>query len=171
MANIKSRNQVLNEVIKDGKKYPSNWKAVFGRDEKRLSTDYYIFNPNTGIYLLKEYEKNPFQIRGIGGKIARKIDEGIDADISKKASDFGIIQGDYQKIIKNLEKGIRPEKIFNEALKGKKDLGIKIPIKGHASNSIDVFENIHNTYIKEQSRIDKKLEKMADEDGLYRSYG
>jgi hypothetical protein len=170
MANIKSRNEILNDVIKDGKKYPDNWKAVFGIDKKRLSTDYYIFNPYAGIYLMKEYEKNPFEIKGIGGKIARRIDENIEADISKKASDFGIIQGDYQKIIKNLEKGIKPEKIFNAALKGKKDLGIKIPIKGHASTSKDVFNNIHNTYIKEQSRIDKKLEKMANEDGLYKSY-
>ena len=119
---------------------------------------------------MKEYVKNPFEVKGIGGKIARKIDENIEADISKKASDFGIIQGDYQKIIKNLEKGIKPEKIFNEAFKGKKDLGIKIPIKGHASNSKEMFNNLHSTYLKEQNRIDKKLEKMANEDGLYRSY-
>ena len=170
MGNIKARNEVLNDVIKDGKKHPNNWKAVFGKDKKHLSRDYYIFNPNIGIYLLKEYEKNPFEVKGIGGKIARKIDENIEADISKKASDFGIIQGNYQKIIQNLEKGIKPEKIFNEAFKGKKDLGIKIPIKGHASTSKEVFNNIHNTYLKEQNRIDKKLEKMANEDGLYRSY-
>jgi hypothetical protein len=170
MANIKSRNEVLNDVIRDGKKHPNNWKAVFGRDKNRLSTDYYIFNPNIGIYLLKEYEKNPFEIKGIGGKIARKIDENIEANISKKGSDFGIIQGDYQKIIKNLEKGIKPEKIFNAAFKGKKDLGIKIPIKGQASTSKDAFKNLQNTYFKEQLRIDKKLEKMANEDGLYKSY-
>ena len=170
MANIKSRSEILNDVIRDGKKYPDNWKAVFGKDNKRLSRDYYIFNPNIGIYLLKEYEKNPFEIKGIGGKIARRIDEDIEPKISKKAGDFGIIQGDYRKIIKNLEKGIKPEKIFDAAFKGKKDLGISIPIKGHASSSKEVFNNIHNIYSREQSRIDKKLEKMALDDRLYNSY-
>ncbi|KYK34701.1 MAG: hypothetical protein AYK22_04895 [Thermoplasmatales archaeon SG8-52-3] len=170
MVNIKSRSEVLNDVIKDGKKYPDNWKAVFGKDNKRLSRDYYIFNPRSGIYLLKEYEKNPFEIKGIGGKIARRIDEDIEAVVSKKAGDFGIIQGDYQKIIRNLEKGIKPEKIFDAAFKGKKNLGISIPIKGQASTSKEVFKNIHHTYYKEQQRIDKKLEKMANEDGLYKSY-
>jgi hypothetical protein len=167
---IKSRSEILNDVVKDGKKYPKNWKAVFGKDKKRLSRDYYLFNPKTGVYLLKEYEKNPFEIKGLGGKIARNIDDDIEARITKKAGDFGIIQGDFRKIIKNLEKGIKPEKIYNAAIKGKKDLGISMPIKGHASTSKDVFNDIHNTLSKEQRRLDKKLEKMATDDGLYRSY-
>ena len=168
---IKSRNEILNDVVKEGKKYPKNWKAVFGKDKKRLSRDFYIFNPNTGIYLLKEYEKNPFEIKGLGGKIARNIDDDIESKISKNAGDFGIIQGDFRKIIKNLEKGIKPEKIYNAAFKGKKDLGISMPIKGHASTSKDVFNDIHNILSKEQRRLDKKLEKMASDDGLYGFYG
>ena len=54
---IKTRNEILNDVIRDGKKHPKDWKAVFGKDNKSLSKDYYIFNPNIGIYLLKEYDK------------------------------------------------------------------------------------------------------------------
>ena len=167
---IKSRNEILNDVVKEGKKYPTNWKAVFGKDKKRLSRDYYIFNPNIGIYLLKEYEKNPFEIKGLGGKIARNIDDDIEADISKNAGDFGIIQGDFQKIIRNLEKGIKPEKIYDAAIKGKKDLGISMPVKGHASTSEDIFNDINNILSKEQRRLDKKLEIMASDDGLYSSY-
>jgi len=167
---IKSRTEILNDVIKDGKKYPKNWQAVFGKDNKRLSRDYYIINPNIGIYLLKEYEKNPFEIKGLGGKIARNIDEEIEAEISKNAGDFGIIQGDFRKIVKNLKKGIKPEKIYDAAFRGKQDLGISMPIKGHASTSKDVFNDINNILTIERRRLDKKLEKMASDDGLYRSY-
>ena len=167
---IKSRNEILNDVIKEGKKYPKNWQAVFGKDNKRLSRDYYIFNPNIGIYLLKEYEKNPFEIKGLGGKIARHVDEEIEEKISEKPGDFGIIQGDFRKIVKNLKKGIKPEKIYDAAIKGKKDLGISMPVKGHASTSEDIFNDIHNILSREQRRLDKKLEKMASDDGLYSSY-
>ena len=152
MVKVKPRNEVLNDVIRDGKKYPKDWKAVFGKDNNRLSKDYYIFNPNIGIYLLKEYEKNPFEVKGIGGKIARYVDEDIEADVAKYAGDFGIVQGDYKKIIKNLEKGVKPQKIFNAAIKGKKDLGISIPIRGHASSSEDVFKNIHNNLSQKQKK-------------------
>ena len=167
---IKTRNEILNDVIKDGKKYPKNWKAVFGKDNKSLSKDYYIFNPNIGIYLLKEYEKNPFEIKGIGGKIARHVDEDIEAEVSKYAGDFGIVQGDFKKIFKNLEKGVEPQEILESAIKGKKDLGMSIPVRGQVSSSKDVFENINNVLSMERKKLDLKFEKMASDDGLYSSY-
>ena len=167
---IKSRDEILKDVIREGKKYPKNWKAVFGKDNKNLSNDYYIFNPKIGIFLLKEYQKNPFEMKGIGGKIARHVDEDLELEVSKYSNDFGIIQGDYRKILKNLEKGMKPKKIFDAALKGKKNLGISMPIRGHASSNIDVFKDIHNTYLLDQKKLDLKLEKMAIDDGLYTSY-
>jgi len=166
----KSRNEILNDIIRDAKKHPKGWKAVFGKDNERLSRDYYICNPNIGIYLLKEYQKNPFEIRGIGGKIARHIDEDIENEITKYAGDFGIIQGDIQRILKNIEKGIHPQKIFDAALKGK-DLGISMPVRGHASASKDSFTNLHDTLSTKQRKLDSKFEKIAADDGLYDSYG
>ena len=168
--NIKSRNEILNDVIKEGKKHPEGWKAVFGKDKDLLSTDYYVFNPNIGIFLLKEYQKNPFEIKGIGGKIARKIDEDIHNEITKNPGDFGIIQGDFKKIIKNLERGINPQKIFDAAIKGKKDFGISMPIRGKASTSKDVFDTLRNTLSTNQKKLDSKLEQMAKDDGLYSAY-
>ena len=168
---IKSRNEVLNDVIRDGKKHPKGWKAVFGEDKTRFSRDYYLLNRDIGIYFLKEYNKNPFEVKGIGGKIARRVDDEIDAEISKKSGDFGIMQGDFQKILKNLEKGIKPDKIFNSAVKGKKDYGLKIPVRGKASSSKEVFGNIKNNLSDKHNKIDSKVEKMASDDGLYNSYG
>ena len=167
---IKSRNEVLNDVIKEGKKHPKNWKAVFGKDSKNLSNDYYIFNPNIGIFLLKEYQKNPYEIKGVGGKIGRQIDEDIEIKVSKYANDFGIIQGDYRKILKNLEKGIEPKEIFNAAIKGKKDFGLSMPIRGQASSHKEVFNDIHNEYSLKQKKLDSKFEEIAKDDGLYNSY-
>ena len=167
---IKSRNEILKDVIKEGKKHPKDWRAVFGKDEKRFSRDYYIFNPEIGIYLLKEYEKNPYKIKGLGGKIAHHVDEDIETKISKYSGDFGIIQGDFKKVFKNIERGIKPEKIFNAALRGKKDYGLTMPIKGHASSSKEIFNGIRNLLTKKQKTLDSKFEKIASDDGLYKSY-
>jgi len=167
---IKSRNETLNDVIRDGKKHPKGWKAVFGKDKERLSRDYYVFNPDIGIYLLKEYNKNPYEVKGVGSKIARHVDDEIESEISKHAGDFGIIEGNFQKVLKNLEKGIHPQKIFDAAIKGKKNYGISMPIKGKASNSKETFSNLHNTLSTRRKKIDSKLEKMASDDGLYESY-
>ena len=167
---IKTRNEILNDIISEGKKHPKGWKAVIGKDIKRMSRDYYLFNQNIGIYLLKEYQKNPFQIKGVGGKIARYIDEDIENEITKNAGGFGIIQGDLQRILENLKKGIHPKKIFEAAIKGKKDLGLSMPVIGSASESKDVFNNLHLNLSTKQKRLDIKFEEIATEEGLYKSY-
>ena len=167
---IKNRNHILNDIIKDGKKHPKGWNAVLGTDDKRLSRDYYLFHPKVGIYLLKEYNKNPFEIKGIGGKIGRHIDDDIESRIQKHKEDFGIVQGDFQKILKNLEKGIKPQTIFESALKGKKDMGLKMPVKGKATSSRKIFDDIKLNTSKKQEKIDSKFEKEAHDDGLYKGY-
>lgn len=166
---IKTRTEILKDIIKQGKKFPKNWGVLFGKDPNLHSNDYYIFNPGVGIYLLKEYQKNPYELKGVGGKIARHIDEGIEAEISKKDGEFGIIQSDFQKILKNLERGIQPEKIFKAAMKGK-NLGIKMPVRGKASSSEKIFNDLKSELASKQKKIDEKFERIASEDDLYKSY-
>jgi len=165
----KPRYEILNDILKDSKKHPKGWKAAFGKDSRLSSTDYYILHPNVGIYLLKEYHKNPYQVKGVGAKIARNINDDIEESIIKKSGDFGIIQGNIQKIIKNINKGIKPQKIFEEGIKGN-DLGITMPLKGKASHSENTFIHLKHTYKSEQKKLNDKFEKIASEDGLYSSY-
>ena len=166
---IKSRNQILNDVIRDAKKYPIGWKAVIGKDETRFSNDYYIFNEKSGIYLLKEYQKNPFEIRGVGGKIARYVDENVENEISKYATDFGIVKSNLLKITKNLKRGVSFEKILNAAVAGR-DMGVSMPMRGFASSSKNSYKNIRNEFLNKQKKIDTNFEKIVTEDGLYNSY-
>ena len=166
---IKPRHQILNDIIKEAKTQPTGWKAAFGRDERLFSQDCYIFHPDTGIYLLKEYQKNPYHTRGIGTKIARQIDDEIIQKTNDKSGEFGIIQGNIQKIIHNIDRGMKPEQIFQAGLQGK-DLGIRIPVKGRAETSRDTYHNLQTLYTKERKTLNKKFEKIASEDGLYTSY-
>jgi hypothetical protein len=167
---IKKRSDILSDIILDGKNHPRGWHAIFGQDNQRLTRDYYLMNPEIGIYYLKEYNKNPFILKGLGSKIARKIDDEIENEIVKNQADFGIIQGDFQKIIKNIQRGIKPDKIFNEAIKGKKDLGLTIPVRGKASSSQEKFKNLNQVLSNNRKKINSKIEEIANKDGLYQSY-
>jgi len=166
---IKQRHDVLTDIINDSKKHPKGWVATFGKDPTLLSNDYYIANPKVGIYLLKEYQKNPFQVKGIGTKIARHLDEDIQEKIQKQTGDFGIIQGNIKKIISNIEKGIHPQKIYEEGLKGN-DLGINMPLRGTASTSIDAFSTMQDSFSSKQKKLNATFEKMMNDDGIYDSY-
>jgi hypothetical protein len=166
---IKPRNDILRDIIRDGKKHPKGWNAAFGQDAELFSHDCYIFHPSIGIYLLKEYNKNPFEVKGIGSKLARHIDEDIEEQITRKSGDFGIIQGDIHKILFNIKRGIPPQQILTSAMNGE-DLGITIPVQGHASTSKDTFYSIKNTFSSHQKKLETCLEKMVSDDGIYKSY-
>ncbi len=89
--------------------------------------------------------------------------------MTKKSGDFGIIQGDIQKILANLNKGVPPQQILSSALQGE-DLGVTIPVQGRASTSQDTFHSLKSTFSQKQRKIETHLEKMVSEDGLYKSY-
>lgn len=167
---IKLRTDILSDIIRDAKKHPKGWHASFGHDTNVHSHDYYIFHPDIGIYLLKEYNKNPFETKGIGSKLARRIDDDIYESMTKKTGNFGIIQGDIQKILHNINRGIPPQEILASAIRGK-DLGIKIPVQGHASTSKDTFHFLKNTFSSQQKKLRTSFEKLASDDGMYSSYG
>ncbi len=166
---IKPRNDILKDIIRDGKRHPQGWNAAFGKNSLSFSHDCYIYHPQIGIYLLKEYDKNPFEVKGVGSKLARHIDDDIEEQMMKKSGDFGIIQGDVRKIFLNISRGIPPEKILRSAIHGD-DLGLTIPIRGHTSTSLDTFQSLKNTFSHQQKKLETCFEKMVSDDGLYTSY-
>jgi len=166
---IKNRNELLSDIIKDAKNHPKNWKAVYGKDTSQLSSDYYLFHPHVGLYFLKEYEKNPYIRKGVGGKIARHVDDDLEKSIIKSSSDFGIIQGDIHKIASNISKGVHPNNIIDAAIKGK-DMGLRIPLRGKISHANESYTNIKEQLKPSRKKVDTAFEKMAKKEGLYQSY-
>ena len=166
---IKLRNDILTDIILDGKQHPKGWSATFGNDPETFSHDCYIFHPNVGIYLVKEYNKNPYKVKGVGLKIARHIDDDIMNRLTNQSGDFGIVQGNIPKILANIDKGIHPRKILEGALEGK-DLGLKIPVRGHAFTSKETYEYLESAFSQKQRKLTSTIQKMVSDDGLYASY-
>ena len=166
---IKSRSAILSEIIHEGKQHPNGWSATFGSDSQSFSHDCYMFHPSVGIYLIKEYDKNPYEVKGVGGKIARHIDDDIMDRLADQPGDFGILQGNVHKILENINKGIPPRKILEGAIQGK-DLGLRIPVRGHGSTSKETYEYLDSALSPKHKKLSNIFEKMVTDDRLYSSY-
>ncbi len=166
---VKPRNEILSDIIKDATDQPTDWKAVFGHDPIRFSNDYYLFHPDVGVYLIKEYEKNPFYQIGVGGKITRHIDDDICCEISTFSGNFGIIQGDIHKIMSNIQRGTQPSDIIDAAFQGE-DLGLTLPLRGNATIQNKSFKRLRSLELTHQKKIEKQFEKLATEERIYSSY-
>jgi hypothetical protein len=166
---LKTRDQLFNDIIRHGKKHPTGWMASFSKDYQNLSNDSYLFHPNIGLFYLKDYQKNPFQHVGFGGKIARKIDEDLTEELRKQSNNFGIIQGDIRRIAHHIDQGISPSEIIQSMFKGE-NKGMTMPVKGTASSSSEQVPMLKNFGKKNQKKVKEYFKKRASTDGLYHSY-
>lgn len=58
---------------------PADWRAVAGDRAGGVGEDMYLAHPRAGVFLLKTYAKNPFDVRGFGARVARSLDDEIGA--------------------------------------------------------------------------------------------
>jgi AcrR family transcriptional regulator len=64
--------------VSEGSADPDGWRAIAGQRRDGVGEDLYLGHPGVGVYHLKTYAKNPYDVRGVGAKVARKIDGDID---------------------------------------------------------------------------------------------
>lgn len=58
---------------------PDDWRAVAGDRRSGIGEDMYLAHPRGGVYQLKTFARNPYDVRGVGTKIARSVDDEIES--------------------------------------------------------------------------------------------
>jgi hypothetical protein len=160
---IKSREEILKEIIKKGKEKPKGWKATYRIDPKFNSLEYCLMNPEVGIYKIKEWQKNPFQVKGVGGMLARKVDEDL---LDEEIGDFGIVKYEPRKLVQSMERGIPLKEILKGAFIGQKDKGIDLTLKGEMHRS----KKINERFGEKKKEIDEEFEKLLIKERAFEGY-
>jgi hypothetical protein len=74
---VRDWQDILNDVVESNAD-PAGWRAVGGDRSNGLGEDLFVGHPDAGVFQLKTYAKNPFQVEGVGTQVARRIDDEID---------------------------------------------------------------------------------------------
>ncbi|WP_254545216.1 hypothetical protein [Halomarina pelagica] len=74
---VRDWQDILREVV-DAKADPAEWRAVAGDRRRGIGEDMFLAHPGVGVFQLKTYAKNPFEVRGVGTEVARRVDDDID---------------------------------------------------------------------------------------------
>jgi AcrR family transcriptional regulator len=74
---VRDWQDILDDVT-DANADPDGWRAIAGQRRGGVGEDLYLGHPGIGVYHLKTYAKNPYDVRGVGAKVARRIDDDID---------------------------------------------------------------------------------------------
>lgn len=73
---VRDWQDILDDVT-EGSHDPQGWRAVAGSRASGLGEDLYLGHPDAGVFHLKTYAKNPRELRGVGARVARKVDDDL----------------------------------------------------------------------------------------------
>jgi hypothetical protein len=58
---------------------PEGWRAVAGDRSSGVGEDLFMGHPAMGVFQLKTYARNPFEVQGVGTQVARKVDGDLES--------------------------------------------------------------------------------------------
>ena len=94
---VRDWQDILQEVA-DKNVEPAGWRAVGGDRSSGVGEELFLAHPAVGVYQLKTYAKNPFEVQGVGTRVARRIDEDLD-EVGTVVSVFGPVERPYLAVL------------------------------------------------------------------------
>lgn len=90
---IRDWDDILRDVVESDVD-PDGWRAVGGDRRAGIGEDLYLAHPGVGAFQLKTYAKNPFEVDGVGARVARRVDDDVEPLFPSEGSSgiFGVQQ-------------------------------------------------------------------------------
>ena len=90
---VRDWQDILGDVVESDAD-PGGWRAVAGDRRGGPGEDMFVGHPSVGVFQLKTFAKNPYEVRGVGSRVARRIDDELDPLFpGDSAGRFSVNQG------------------------------------------------------------------------------
>lgn len=182
---VRDWNDIVEDVTESGAD-PEGWRAVAGDRAAGLGEDLYLGHPSAGVYHLKTYARNPMQVRGVGARIARKVDGDIDPLLPGRDADDGgrfAVQRPpededaAETAAKRLEETVKvhaeapttPEDFFSDVMDAI-DSPAYGPMRYEFDDRPEELDDLASTFEEAEELLDAELDDLIDEDEVGRGF-
>jgi hypothetical protein len=171
---VRDWQDILEDVVESDAD-PGGWRAVGGDRTNGIGEDLYIGHPDAAVYQLKTYAKNPFDVQGVGTRVARRIDEDLD-DLfpGEQSGRFGVQQpieaDDAEDKATELEEVLKahadapttPDALFDDVMET-----LDSPAFGPADVEFDdrpdELDGLSNTFEEAEQLLDAELDDLVED--------
>jgi hypothetical protein len=180
---VRDWEDILEDVVESNAD-PGGWRAVGGDRANGIGEDLYIGHPAAGVFQLKTYAKNPFQVEGVGGQVARKIDDDLDPLFPGQDSGgrFGVNQGfededEAKERAKDLETVVEThadapttgDALFEDVMDAL-DSPAHGPMEYDMYDRPEGLENLSETFEEAEELLTKELDDLVEESDVDRGF-
>jgi hypothetical protein len=175
--------QSVLEDVTENDADPGDWRAVAGARAAGLGEDHNLGPPGVGVFQLKTYAKNPFEVRGVGTQVARRVDDDIQPLFpAEDVGRFGVqspVENEAQaeQVGKDLEGVLSahadapttPDDLFEDVM-GALDSPAYGPLDYDQHDRSDSLAELAETFEEAEDLLDAELDDLIDEDGTSRGF-
>ncbi len=170
--------------VTDGSVDPDGWRAIAGQRRQGVGEDLFLGHPAIGVYQLKTYAKNPYEVKGVGAKVARRIDDELDPLLPGRddGGRFAVRQppedeDQAETMAKRLTEALRvhseapttPDDLFTDVMDAI-DSPAYGPMEFELSDRPDRLDTLSDTFEDAESLLSAELDDLIDEDGVDRGF-
>jgi hypothetical protein len=163
---------------------PEGWRAVAGDRRRGLGEDMYLGHPRAGVFLLKTYTKNPYNVKGVGTQVARKIDDEIGSYLPREDSGgrFGVQRppaddNEAEEKARHLEETLKahadapttPDDLFTDVM-DVLDSPAYGPIEYEQRTRPDGLDEMSDTFEEAEELLDAELDDIVTGDDVGRGF-
>ncbi|WP_254534960.1 hypothetical protein [Halomarina litorea] len=179
---VRDWQDILGEVVESGAD-PQDWRAVAGDRRNGVGEDLYLGHPSVGVFQVKTYAKNPFEVRGVGAEVARRVDDDIDPLLPREAGGrFGVQRAiededDAKRAATRLTSVVEthrdapttPDAFFEDVMSAL-DSPAYGPMEYDAYDRPDSLDDLADTFEEAERLLDADLDDLIDEDEVGRGF-
>lgn len=157
---------------------PDGWRAVGGDRAGGIGEDLYIGHPGVGVFQLKTYTKNPYDVDGVGARVARRLDDDLDPLFPSKDAGgiFGVQQApedeehakqhakDLETVVETHAEAPTTPQAFFEDIMDALDSPAYGPMEFENRDRPDQLEELTDTFDEAEELLDAEFDDIIDED-------
>ncbi|WP_435358710.1 hypothetical protein [Haloarchaeobius sp. DFWS5] len=180
---IRDWEDIVTDVVESSAD-PEGWRAVAGDRANGLGEDLYLGHPNSGVYHLKTYARNPYEVRGVGSRVARRLDDEIGRLFpeQREASRFAVQSPPEDEdhatdMAKRLEEVVKahadapttPGDLFDDMMDALESPAFG-PMEYDQYDRPDRLDDLATTFEEAEELLDAELDDLVSEDGVDRGF-
>ncbi|WP_253737195.1 hypothetical protein [Halohasta salina] len=181
---VRDWDDILSDVSEDDRD-PDGWRAVAGHRRGGVGEDLYLGHPDAGVYLLKTYAKNPYELQGVGTQVARKVDDELDPLFPRRTDDDGRFaiqqppedESAAESMATRLEETIKvhaeapttAEDFFTDLMEAVNSPAFG-PMEYDIDDRPDRLDDLAETFEDANELLSKELDDLIDEAGVDRGF-
>jgi len=175
---VRNWDDILTDVVESDAE-PGGWRAIGGDRSGGIGEDLYVAHPNVGAYQLKTYAKNPFEVQGVGARVARSLDDELDPlfpSDDDSAGHFGVQQPvededtaeervkDLQTVVEaHADAPTSPEALFEDIMDALNSPAYG-PMEFDFDDRPEQMSDLTETFEEADGLLDKEFEDVISED-------